>query len=80
LAPRDHRRNVVAEDAAGAVVSEAAEHASMRTSKAIEEAIEINDDPRVAEVLDEASDQAEATVRRVSWVRQWIKRVIERHA
>jgi hypothetical protein len=65
----------VAEIAPAVVVSEAAEHASMRTANAIEEAIEVNHDPRVAEALDEASDQAEATVRRVGWVRHWLERL-----
>jgi hypothetical protein len=65
----------VVENAPALAVSKAAEHASTRTANAIEEAIEINDDPRVAKVLDDASDQAEATVRRVGWVRHWIERL-----
>ena len=56
-------------------VSEAAHASSETTAEKIDEAAEVNEDPKVGQVLEEASMHADTTVRRVGWVRDWFRRV-----
>ena len=57
------------------LVAGAAEASSVETAAAIDRAAEKNDDPEVAEVLDEASIAAEQTVGRVGWLRSVVQRL-----
>ncbi len=58
-------------------VSEAAHASSETTAEKIDEAAEANEDPKVDQVLEEASLHADATVRRVGWLRDWFRRVVK---
>lgn len=60
------------------LVAGAAEASSVEAAAAIDRAAEKNDDPEVAEVLDEASIAAEQTVGRVSWLRSVVQRLFAR--
>jgi hypothetical protein len=62
------------------LVAGAAETSSVETAAAIGRAAEMNDDPEVAEVLDEAAIAAEATVGRVGWLRSVVERLFARPA
>jgi hypothetical protein len=60
------------------IVSEAAADSAEATAAAIDHAVDLNDDPHVAQALDEASASAHATVGRVSWLRSFVRRVFGR--
>jgi len=60
------------------LVAGAAETSSVETAAAIDKAAEKNDDPEVAEVLDEASIAAQQTVGRVGWLRSAVQRLFAR--
>jgi hypothetical protein len=62
------------------LVAGAAETSSVETAAAIDRAAEKNDDPEVAEVLDEASIAAQQTVGRVGWLRSAVDRLFGRPA
>jgi len=69
----------VSDETAGLpLVAGAAEASSVETAAAIDRAAEKNDDPEVAEVLDEASIAAEQTVGRVGWLRSVVHRLFAR--
>lgn len=57
-------------------VAEAAHGSSVETSEAIDEAARLNDDPAVAEALDEASLRAETTVGRLEWLKGRLHRLL----
>lgn len=57
------------------LVASAAETSSVEAAAAIDRAAEKNDDPEVAEALDEASMAAEQTVGRVGWLRSVMQRL-----
>lgn len=63
---------------AAAIGADAALAATQETADAIERAAERNDDPIVAEALDEATIHAEAAAVRVGWLRGVIRRVFGR--
>lgn len=52
------------------VVTDAAYASSVETAEALEEAILANDDPVVAEALEEATVGADKTVTRLHWLRR----------
>ena len=52
----------------------------METAAAIDRAAEKNEDPEVADVLDEAALAAQQTVGRVGWVRRTLDRLFGRPA
>ena len=54
--------------------ADAAHAASMETAEAIEEAAKVNDDPDVAEVLDDAAVKADLASSRVGWLRGFLHR------
>lgn len=57
-------------------VAEAAVGSAEATSDAIRQAADVNEDPAVAEVLQEAAVHAETTVGRVGWLRSFIRRLM----
>jgi hypothetical protein len=57
------------------LVAEAAHASSEETAKALEEAANLNRDPAVAEVLDEATFAADVTVGRLAWLRARLRRL-----
>ena len=54
--------------------ADAAHAASVETAEAIEEAAKINDDPVVAEVLDDAAVKADLASARTGWLRRLLHR------
>lgn len=64
-------------DVAG-IGADAALAATEKTADAIERAVERNDDPAVAEALDEAATHAETATTRVGWLRSVIHRAFHR--
>lgn len=54
--------------------ADAAHAASIETAEAIEEAAKVNDDPKVAEVLDDAAVKADQASTRVGWLRGLLHR------
>ena len=64
------------EDAQEQVVADAAAAASTETADAIARAAEENDDPQVAEHLEDAAMAADKTVARVGWLRGMIRRLL----
>jgi len=54
--------------------ADAAHAASIETAEAIEEAVKVNDDPEVAEVLDDAALKADQASSRVGWLRGLLRR------
>ena len=58
--------------------ADAALAATEQTVDAIERAAERNDDPSVAEALDDAASHADAAATRVGWLRGVIRRVFGR--
>ena len=61
-----------------ALGADAAQAATEQTADAIDRAAEKNDDPAVAEVLDEAASHAEKAVTRVGWLGHLIRRLTGR--
>jgi hypothetical protein len=59
---------------AKALVADAAHTSAERTLEAIDAAAAKNDDPVVAEFLDEAALSADATASRVGWLRRLFRR------
>jgi hypothetical protein len=59
-------------------VVEAASVSSERTADAIDRAVEKNDDPEVAAILDDAATNADTTVSRVGWLRHAVRRLFGR--
>jgi predicted metalloprotease with PDZ domain len=57
------------------LVAEAAEASAKDTARAIDEAAEINEDPKVAEKLDAAALKAQTTTHRVGWLRSFVDRL-----
>ncbi len=66
------------DDATPETVVEAAAVSSERTAEAIDRAVEKNDDPEVAAILDEAAASDDTTVSRVGWLRHWVRRLFGR--
>jgi 5,10-methenyltetrahydromethanopterin hydrogenase len=63
------------EDANTEVVgADAAHAATVETVEAIEEAAKVNDDPAVAEALDDAAVKADAASTRTGWLRRLLHR------
>jgi len=56
-------------------VADAAEAASAQTLDAIERAADVNEDPHVAAILDDAAVAADTTLVRVGWVRSFLRRL-----
>ena len=67
-------------DSPAPLVATAAEASSAETAAAIDRAAAINEDPEVAEVLDQAALAADQTVSRVGWLRSFLRRLFERSA
>jgi hypothetical protein len=57
------------------LVADGAVSASAQTLDAIERAEEVNEDPAVAEILEDASIAADTTFTRVGWVRAFVHRI-----
>lgn len=62
------------------LIAGSAEASSVEAAAAIEQAEEKNDDPEVAEILDDASLAAQQTVSRVGWLRATLNRLFARPA
>jgi hypothetical protein len=62
----------------GEVIAQAAQASADDTVAAIDAAAELNEDPQVAEALDDAALQADKTSSRVGWLRGFISRVFSR--
>jgi hypothetical protein len=63
------------EDASTEVVgADAAHAATVETVEAIEEAAKVNDDPAVAEALDDAAVKADLASTRTGWLRRLLQR------
>ena len=60
----------------GDVIAQAAQASADETVAAIGEAAALNDDPAVADALEEASLHADKTVSRVSWLRGFVSRLV----
>lgn len=58
------------------VAAEASLTSSEETAAKVELAVEMNEDPAVAEVLEDAAIAADATVARVGWLRSRLKRLL----
>ena len=54
--------------------AEAAHAASVETAEAIEEAAKVNEDPAVAEALDDAAVKADQASTRTGWLRRLLHR------
>ncbi len=63
-----------ADEAAELLGADAAHSAAEQTQAAIHEAAQINDDPVVAEALEDASVKADQASSRVGWLRRVIHR------
>lgn len=61
-----------------ALGAEAAQSAVEDTAEAIERAAEANDDPAVADALDDAAISADVATTRVSWLAGVVRRLIRR--
>jgi hypothetical protein len=57
------------------VIADGAAAASARTLDAVERAAEENEDPAVAEILEDATIAADTAVVRVGWVRRFVHRL-----
>ena len=60
------------------MVADAAHASSEATVDAIEEAARLNDDPAVADALDEAVLKATTTSSRLDWLRDRVRRLFSR--
>ncbi|HEX7248646.1 MAG TPA: hypothetical protein VF351_11165 [Actinomycetota bacterium] len=67
-----------ADEAAELLGADAAHSAAQQTQAAIDEAAKINDDPVVAEALEDAAVKADQTSSRVGWLRRLIRRRLGR--
>jgi len=56
------------------VGADATHAATVETAEAIEEAAKVNDDPAVAEVLDDAAVKADLAATRSGWLRRLLHR------
>ena len=56
------------------LIADAAAASSVKTAQAIGQAVEINDDPEVGKILEDAAITADLTVSRVGWVRNFLSR------
>ncbi len=65
---------MLADDAAELLGADAAHSAVEQTQAAIDEAVKVNDDPVVAEALEDASVKAGQAGSRVGWLRRLIHR------
>jgi len=61
------------------LIAGAAEASSEQTAAAIDEAARKNDDPEVAEALDDAAIAAQTTVGRTGWLHSKLARLFGRH-
>ena len=66
MATEDTDREMLGADSAHA--------ATVETAEAIEEAAKVNEDPEVAEVLDDAAVKADQAASRTGWLRRLIHR------
>jgi hypothetical protein len=57
-------------------VADGAAASSARTLDAIERAADKNEDPEVAEILEDASIAADTTIVRIGWVRSFVHRLM----
>jgi hypothetical protein len=57
------------------VIADGAAAASARTLDAVERAAEENEDPAVAEILEDATIAADTAVVRVGWVQRFVHRL-----
>ena len=57
------------------LIGDAAAQASEETAASIDKAAALNEDPQVAEALDQAALAADVTVSRVGWIRQFLHRL-----
>lgn len=62
------------------LVAGSAEASSAQAAAAIDQAAEKNEDPEVAEILDDAALAAQQTVSRVGWLRRTVDRLFGRPA
>lgn len=62
------------------LVAGSAEASSVQAAAAIDHAAEKNEDPEVAEILDDAALAAQQTVSRVGWLRGTLNRLLRRPA
>ena len=62
------------------LIAGSAEASSVETAAAIDQAVEKNDDPEVAAILDDAALAAQQTVSRVGWLRRTLNRLFSRPA
>jgi hypothetical protein len=62
-------------DAVSPLVADAAAASSAETAAAIDRAAELNDDPEVGEILEDAAMQADKTVSRVGWLSGFLHRL-----
>jgi hypothetical protein len=67
-----------ADEAREVLGADAAHEASMDTVEAIDEAAKANDDPVVAEALDEAALKADQASSRMGWLRSLLHRRVAR--
>jgi len=58
------------------LAGEASVAASVETADAIAEAVELNEDPQVAEALDHAALAADTSVARVGWLHRSLSRLL----
>lgn len=71
----------MSEDAAHIpLIAGSAEASSVQAAAAIDQAAEKNEDPEVAEMLDDAALAAQQTVSRVGWLRRTVDRLFGRPA
>ena len=62
------------------LVAGSAEASSVQAADAIDQAAEKNEDPEVAEILDDAALAAQQTVSRVGWLKRTVDRLFGRPA
>ncbi len=61
------------------LIADAAAASAGATADAVERAAEVNQDPEVAAILQDASLKANTTASRVGWLRSWFSRIFHRH-
>lgn len=60
------------------MVADAAAASADATAAAVDKAAEINENPEVAPILQDASLKANTTANRVGWLRSWFARLFRR--